>query len=360
MSESVFAEKENYRAWEIRPLQSLAVSPEELFLHLIGWAVLAPNSHNSQPWKFIVDAPENTIRVCVDGEYILAASDKVCRQAQISIGCALENLLVAADAYGLGFEIEYAERMCAYPDSVAVIRFVVPDGLVSAIKPEPFEAMRQRRMNRGKYDPTRRLPEFLIREADSTCRELGLTLDVIQDTATRFVIADIQYSADKAVLMLNGFRKELANFLLPNDTVSFRGMPGNTFGLNDTMAIRIHEELQKTGSFDPDLAFGFAASGRDGIKSAPALFVISVPEDIPVWRIKSGRALEKVALCAQKLGLGAAVHAAMVEVEMFNKLLKLRLRRKERPSVIVRIGYAMEERPHAPRVGATKCAEVIR
>lgn len=354
------SEKNNYLAWNIQPLQSLGVSREEFLLHLVGWAVLAPNSHNAQPWKFRIDVRTGAIAVCADADYILPASDKICRQTHISIGCALENLLVAAEAYGLAYEVAYAAGTPVYPEPVATARFIFPEKPVNNMRPELLNAMKQRRMNRGKYDPARKLPELFVSESETICREFGLAFDGIRDAATRFAVAEIQYSADKAVVMLNGFRKELADFLLPNDTPLFRGMPGNTFGLNDEMACRVHDALRKDGSFDPDLAFGLAASGRDGIKSSPALFVISVPEDIPVWWVKAGMAFEKAALLAQRNGLAIAVHAAMVEVAMFNNLLKLRLRRKERPTVIFRAGYATEERPHAPRVGAAECSEVIQ
>ena len=92
----------NYAAWDIQPLGPGPITDKKALLaHLIGWAVLAPNSHNVQPWRFRVNAEAGMIEISVPPEAILPASDKSARQAHISVGCVVENLMNAAEAYGL-------------------------------------------------------------------------------------------------------------------------------------------------------------------------------------------------------------------------------------------------------------------
>ena len=91
----------NYRAWDIEPLKSETAAKKDLYLNLVGWAILAASTHNVQPWRFIVRLPENIIDISLDKTGILPVSDKTGRQAYISIGCAAENLLLAAEYYGL-------------------------------------------------------------------------------------------------------------------------------------------------------------------------------------------------------------------------------------------------------------------
>jgi nitroreductase len=342
-------QRQNYQAWGIKPIILSSVSRKEFLMHLIGWAILAPNSHNAQPWRFVLDEPSFAIQVCIDSTYVLPASDKIGRQAYISVGCALENLLFAAEAYGLRYEVEYASETLYYPDPIATVTLMSNGERRNPPDSRPFEFMKNRRMNRGTYDPSRQIPEFILNEILGITESLGLSLNILTDVLTRSAIAEVQYQADRAVVMRGDFRNELARFFLPNDTELPRGMPGNTFGLNDVMAARIHEELKKSGPFDPDIAYGFAASGRDGLRSSPAVLVVSVPEDVPEWWVKTGRALERIAFIAERHTLSMAIHAALIEVEVFNKLLKARLRQRNRPTVIMRIGYATEERPHSPR-----------
>jgi nitroreductase len=346
----------NYAAWNIELLHEEVIDRGALLRHLVGWAVLAASSHNVQPWKFILKPRENIIDACIDPVGILPASDVKGRQAYISLGCAIQNLLSAAAYYGLSYTLEYNGET-RYPLSVVTVHF---HDLESPHRGDPklLDAIKQRRMNRAKYDPERPVPEEVLSKMNACAVAGGVTLCTVKDAGTRFAIAEFQYLADRAVVAITKFRTELGDFLLPNDTTSEKGMPGNTFGLSDALAKYVHEELKKPGAFDPDLAVGFASSSRDGIRSAPMLGVLTVPEDTAEWWIKAGMVFQEIALIAEEAKLAVAVHAALVEVGMFNRLLGLRLGSTERPTVIFRVGYATEERPHSPRMPTEAvCAE---
>lgn len=214
-------------------------------------------------------------------------------------------------------------------------------------------------MSRGKFKPGLTVPKPVLEKLKKTVKEFNLSSNFITDALTRFFIAQIQYQADRIVVAWNDFRYELADYLLPNNTEKTRGMPGNTFGLSDEMAIRIHEELKKKGIFDADLAVGFAATNRDGIRSAPVICVIGVKKDEPEWWIKAGGAFQKSALLAEINGLSVAILASIVEVETFNKLMKARLGSGHRPTVIFRMGYPIQEMPHSPRANVEEVTEVM-
>jgi hypothetical protein len=63
-------------------------------LFLLRYAILAPSTHNTQPWRFTV-APER-ILVFRDRARWLQVADPSQRELHVSVGCALENLLIAA------------------------------------------------------------------------------------------------------------------------------------------------------------------------------------------------------------------------------------------------------------------------
>ena len=73
-------------------------SSEEKLTFLLNYAILAPSSHNSQPWKFNVTKDE--ILVFVDKSRRLQVADADQRELYVSLGCALENLIIAADHFG--------------------------------------------------------------------------------------------------------------------------------------------------------------------------------------------------------------------------------------------------------------------
>ncbi|MEK7531995.1 MAG: nitroreductase family protein, partial [Patescibacteria group bacterium] len=66
--------KENYRAWEIDYDEFFRqTSDRDRLKFLVRFAVLAPSSHNSQPWRF--EVTENEILVKPDMQRALPKSD---------------------------------------------------------------------------------------------------------------------------------------------------------------------------------------------------------------------------------------------------------------------------------------------
>lgn len=49
-------------------------------------ATRAPSVHNTQPWRFVVDAP--VVEVHLDRERVLAVADPAAREARMSCGAA--------------------------------------------------------------------------------------------------------------------------------------------------------------------------------------------------------------------------------------------------------------------------------
>lgn len=334
--------KENYAAWEIKPLDNLDISKEQLCRHLISWAILAPSTHNAQPWRFRLNMRENSIEICLDKTFVLPASDPTSRESLISLGCALENLVMSANSYGLGCRINFQNH------SVKV--WLTGLARLNCLDQKILAAIKNRRVNRGKFDHAQQIPNEIVQKFKDAASASGLTIDFVTDTASRFAIAELQYFADRYVITKTNFRNELANYLLPNDTIRKRGMPGATFDLEDNPAKEIHELLKTSGPFDPDLAAGFAIASRESTKSSPLLAVISIPEDKSIWWIKAGQLFEKIAILAVLENLAFAINAALIEVEIFNKMLKTQLGRKERPTILMRIGYPIHVFGHSPRV----------
>lgn len=65
---------------------------------ILKGAILAPSSHNTQPWLFEVG--HSCIRLYADRTRALPVNDPDDRELVISCGCALMNLRVAAAREG--------------------------------------------------------------------------------------------------------------------------------------------------------------------------------------------------------------------------------------------------------------------
>ena len=67
-------------------------------LALVRAAVLATNAHNTQPWLFRVSSDRIDLYAALDRN--IGTIDSLRREMYISLGCALENLALAAVAHG--------------------------------------------------------------------------------------------------------------------------------------------------------------------------------------------------------------------------------------------------------------------
>jgi nitroreductase len=73
-------------------------------LNLVRAAVLAASAHNTQPWLFRITT--NRVDLYAVTARNIGTIDSLRREMYISLGCALENLVLAADAHGLRSSVQ--------------------------------------------------------------------------------------------------------------------------------------------------------------------------------------------------------------------------------------------------------------
>lgn len=134
-------DKQARRTWAV-PFREEASQSAQM-LDLIRYATLAPSGHNTQPWNF--SAQGDTIRILPDYARRLPAVDPQDRELWISLGCALENTLIAAQVAGYGADV-------AYPAPGADFISVRLSRLPARVPVPLFEAIPHRQNNRSLYD----------------------------------------------------------------------------------------------------------------------------------------------------------------------------------------------------------------
>ncbi len=70
---------------------------KDVMLKIIKYAAKAPSGHNTQPWKFKIE--NDSISVLPDFTRGLPVVDSDNHALYISLGCALENMLIAANQF---------------------------------------------------------------------------------------------------------------------------------------------------------------------------------------------------------------------------------------------------------------------
>jgi hypothetical protein len=130
-------------------------------LALVRAAILAASPHNTQPWLFKVTP--SWVELYIDTQRNVGALDPYLREQHIGMGCALENLMLAAAANG------YAARVTLLPGKLEPIPAQPKPKLVARVDLAPgkreaselYAAIPRRHTNRSAYIPQTPIPPQL-------------------------------------------------------------------------------------------------------------------------------------------------------------------------------------------------------
>lgn len=336
--------QKNYQAWEVKVedfYNQKTVSEQLGFL--VRFAVLAPSGHNSQPWRFRV--LENAIEVMADLTRALPASDTNNRQLHISIGCAIENLLLAADYYGFTHEISYfPEGIASAPAARIVLKKIRTE--VASGGDHLIFAIPRRHTNRNPY--TTQMPKNLFLQKIKEWETSDIEVHLVSDQSQKEKIADIVSEALIMAMDYKKFRKELSQYLKSNITRSSLGMLGSGFGIPTPLSL-IAPFLIK-----------FVNVNRLSRKKDEALLklhtplygIIATKEDTQESWLKSGQLYERIALEAERQHINTHPLAAAIQTGEYDKRLQNIIQISFHPQVFFRMGYSKTPSGCSPRLQA--------
>lgn len=176
---------------------------------LLRAAILAANAHNTQPWLF--RATEGRIDVFVDTARNTGTLDPYRRELHISLGCAIENMMVAARARGRDARLHLFPARLDTASPWPEIRLAAVLELAPAPRrDEPlYAAIPRRHTDRAAYDRTRAIPPTVFRRlkalaAGEPALEVRLftdgprrwDFDAVVVEATRSIVADAEMMGD--------------------------------------------------------------------------------------------------------------------------------------------------------------------
>ena len=303
---------------------------KETLTHLLRYAILAPSSHNTQPWRFAVG--EDEIRLFADTSRWLRAADADQRELHVSIGCALENLLIAAEHFGYGHDVTYLPGS-GEDDLIAVAGFE-PRGERSSFRPpELFDAIPNRRTNHNRFDGYPVVEEE--RERIEACA-VGedVRLHITDDAQIKREVDELVVRADAMQFADPVWREELGYW-----------MGQGVFGTSWLMS-----KVSQLAVTYLDMGEGTAKKDSELLMSAPLLAVITSREDDRAAQVRAGQVFERVALMATALGVSVHPMSQILEIpELKAQVADLIPAPGGVPQHTFRLGYAEAEEGHTPR-----------
>jgi hypothetical protein len=304
---------------------------EQSFKEIIHYATLAPSGHNTQPWKFAVK--DNSILIFPDYSRRLSVVDPDDHALFISLGGALENLVIAANHMGFSARVEYFLQ----DGETEHIRVTLNEEKVES-DPELFNAIQNRQSTRSQYDgckiPAEDLEQvrqasqkdqvsFILFTQDDDIEPIiefvkeGNRLQFRNQSFVSELISWIRFSKKHALATCDGLNS--ASMGLPFIPRWLGKFILNTFATPDGEAKKCEKLIR----------------GSSGL----ALFIAQT-NDKESW-INVGRSFERVVLKATALNIKHAhVNMPCEEVEVRKKLQQHLGLKNEQPLLLLRIGYA--------------------
>jgi hypothetical protein len=169
-------------------------------LALVRAAILAASPHNTQPWLFKIT--DTSIELHIDTQRNVGALDPFLREEHIGMGCALENLMLAAPANG------YEATAALLPGKLGPIPTDPEPQLVARVNLAPgkhaenelYNAIPRRHTNRSPYDPDKAIaPDFVDALKHLPDNEADVKLFLFTAEADRKKIAELSSAANTEI-----------------------------------------------------------------------------------------------------------------------------------------------------------------
>lgn len=293
---------------------------------LIRQATLAANGHNTQPWRF--RALPDRIDILPDFSRRTPAVDPDDHHLFVSLGCAAENLAIAATSAGLGGQL-----------------LINTDGTATFFKghgrqgdPELAAAIPLRQSTRSTYDGQALLP-LDLRKLEAAVAVPGVTAVFITERSRLNAVRDLVLAGNSAQMADRAFVRELRQWI--------RFSPARAVATGDGLfgpASGNPALPQWLGSRMFGLVFTEQAENDKyarQLDSSAGVLLLAAEQADPAGWMAVGRACQRFMLQATALGVRSAFVNQPVEVPSLRpELAELAGWAGKRPDLLLRFGRA--------------------
>ena len=301
------------------------------FEFLVAQAVKAPSGHNTQPWRFRQN--ESAVEVYPDFDRRLPVVDPDDRELFVSLGCATENLCLAAQ--NIGYESSVAVG------DTGVIAVALTEG--ADVKSNPlFEQIDLRQTNRSIYTGEE-IALDALRKLQSVCSEKGISIHYYARQTKQFNdIEQYVLQGNTRQMQNESFKAELKSWMRFNKKHQDQTLDGLSYAVfgapnvprwmaEPIMSMAINAKTQNKAD-------------REKIDSASHLVLFTTRENSRREWVDLGRTLQRFLLTATELGIAHAyLNQPNEEAEIVAEMAKTLDLDGEYPTVLLRVGYGEQQ-----------------
>lgn len=329
---------DNYQAWKIQEKDFPSRgSIEDQINFLIGYGILAPSTHNTQPWVFAAEANELDVRP--DCSYHLPEADPDHRNIFVSVGACVFNIRVAAAHFGLAtkFKLGGSGR-----DDGHIILTFSKGGADKALA-KLFPQITRR------YSEKRIMPSLEIKAATAKAlsRESSeVSVRLIGDAKAIKELSELCLQSASSYAAKPLFAKEISAWMRTNKTKLYDGMPGFSSGLS-TPKVAVGTAVLRRS---PKILKPMAKKYFHMVATSPLLGIVTTPGDKWEDWVKAGAEYERLSLEASAQNISSCPMAALIErPEARRELNKYFGSKQGIPQMFFRLIKVSDANIHTPR-----------
>ena len=301
------------------------------FEFLVAQAVKAPSGHNTQPWKFRQN--ESAVEVYPDFDRRLPVVDPDDRELFVSLGCAVENLCLAAQTKG------YKSAVSVGDTGVVTVSLAEEAG----VKPSPlFNQIDARQTNRSVYSGEE-IALDALRKLQSVCSEKGISVHYYARQTKQFNdIEQYVLQGNTNQMQKEAFKAELKSWMRFNKKHQDQTLDGLSYAVfgapnvprwmaEPIMSMAINAKTQNKAD-------------REKIASASQLVLFTTRENSRREWVSLGRTLQRFLLTTTELGVAHAyLNQPNEEAEIASEMTRTLGLDGEYPTILLRIGYGKQQ-----------------
>lgn len=306
-------------------------------------ATYAPSVHNTQPWRFVLQAGE--LSIYADHSRQLTTLDPTSRQLTVSCGSALMNARISLASSGYGAHVERLPNV-GQPDLLARITTTDVE-VVSAGIAALDSVLELRQTNRRRFCDDQVPAEVLVAIEQAAAAE-GTTLFVVSREEHRRAVAVVTQKADVLENADPAYRAEIRAWTTidPGRRDGVRGMsvPHVDGLIQDEIPLR---------DFDTG-GTGYLPADTHSTQSQ-CLVLLGTLGDRPIDWLRAGEGLERILLEITKRGFVAGPVTQAIDLPPTRAELRAELALVMYPQMLLRIGRA----PLTPATRRRRLVDVL-
>jgi hypothetical protein len=314
------------------------VSTEESILKIVKYAAKAPSGHNTQPWRF--KTGYDTISLIPDFSRALPVAEEDNHALYISLGCALENIIIAATQFNYETQVEFTgdERK----PQILVRLYAAPETIKSGL----FDYIVIRQVTRNKYSKDR-IAQNLLSELFNDIPD--------EEVQIRLFLSETEINS-LAPYIIEGTRRQFADKAFVNELLRWMRFSEKEVMLKGDGIWTASLGLPGTGRFIGNIVFrslitacSEARRMEKLITASAGLALFMVSKNDPYHWIRLGQAFQRFGLKATKYQISHShLNMPCEELPVREKLIRDFHLGGLTPLLLIRFGHS-EPMPYSFR-----------